>query len=189
MDTNFLLTVFPGRYFYRGGNPIVPVNGSFEDGNCSLAVTTCNEPTTSVLQDRIITTLTGLEGDMWASQLLTINTDSPSTDITFDFEATPGYVGVKRVEVVMFNCPEWGISVDTITLRGSNKTSSIRNILLNMSPTITSCDSLVRVCISRSVSSTLTALTLLFQLSPASTWVHLAEVSFYGAPWYYLSTR
>ena len=34
-------------------------------------------------------------------QLLTINEDSPTTDISFDFEATPGYVGVERVEVVM----------------------------------------------------------------------------------------
>ncbi len=171
--------VFPGRYFYRGGNPIISVNGSSEDGNCSLlATTTCIEPTTSFLQDGIIPTLTGLDGDMWASQLLTINTDSPTTDITFDFEAAPGYFGVRRVEVVMFNCPEWGISVDSITLYESTCGASIRNILATISPTITSCDSLVRVCISRSVSSTLTALTLRFHLSSASTWVHLAEVSF-----------
>ncbi len=95
------------------------VNGSSEDGNCSLIAATCNEPTTSVLQDGVIPTLTGLDGDMWASQLLTINGDSHTTPITFDFEAAPGYVGVERVEVVMFNCPEWGISVDSITLYGN----------------------------------------------------------------------
>ncbi len=98
------------------------VNGSSEDGNCSLLVTiTCNEPTTSVLQDGIIPTLTRLDGDMWASQLLTINTTRLTTHVTFDFQDTPGYVaiGVQRVEVVMFNCPEWGISVDSITLYGS----------------------------------------------------------------------
>ncbi len=166
---------------YRAGNPIMSVNGSSEDGNCSLILTTCNEPTTSVLQDGIIPTLTGLDGDMWASQLLTINRYSFTTDITFDFEFTQGYVGVQRVEVVMFNCPEWGISVDSITLYGSTTTTLIGSTRTTISPTITSCDSLVRVCISRPVSSTLTALTLRFQLSPASTWVHLAEVSFYGA--------
>ncbi len=118
---------------------------------------------------------------MWASQLLTINTDSSTTDIGFDFEATPGYVGVQRVEVVMFNCPEWGISVDSITLYGSTVVTSIGNVLATISPTITSCDSIVRVCscISRPVIFEL--LTLSFQLSSASTWVHLAEVSFYGA--------
>ncbi len=109
------------------------VNGSSEDGNRSLLATTiCNEPTTSVLQDGIIPTLTGLDGDMWASQLLTINTDSPTTDIdiSFYFEATPGYVGVKRVEVVMFNCPEWGISVDSITLYGSLQHHQLEMFLL-----------------------------------------------------------
>ncbi len=117
---------------------------------------------------------------MWASQLLTINTDSPTTDITFDFQPTPSYTGVERVEVVMFNCSEWGISVDAISLYGFTTTSSIGNFPATISPTITSCDSLVRVCISKSVSSTLTALTLRFHLSSASTWVHLAEVSFNG---------
>ncbi len=174
--------MFPGRYLYRGGDPsIMSVNGSSEDGNCSLTVNICNEPTTSVLQDGIIPILTGLDGDMWASQLLTISRDSLTTDITFDFEATPGYVGVERVEVVMFNCPEWGISVDIITIHGSTAATSIGSALTTITPTLTSCDSLVRVCISESVSSTLIALTLRFQLSPASTWVHLAEVSFYGA--------
>ncbi len=155
------------------------MNGSSRDGNCSLTLTArCREPTTSVLQDGIIPTLTELGGDMWASQLLTINTTDLTTDITFDFEATPGYVGVQTVEVVMFNCPEWGVSVDSISLHGS---TSIGNFLATISPNITSCDSLVRVCISRPVSSTLTALTLRFQLSSASTWVHLAEVTFYEA--------
>ncbi len=59
-------------------------------------------------------------GDMWASQLLTINTDSPTTYITFDFEATPGYVGVKRFEVVMFNCLDI-----SITIHGSTTAASI----------------------------------------------------------------
>ncbi len=133
-----------------------------------------NHATTSVLQDGIIPTLTGLDGDMWASQLLTINS---TTNITFDFQATPGYVGVERVEVVMVNCPEWGISVDSITLYGS--TTTTESNLATVSPNITSCDSLVRVCISKPVSFEL--ITLGFQLSPASTWMHLAEVTFYGA--------
>ncbi len=155
------------------------VNGSSENGNCSLIGTTiCNEPTTSVLQVGITPTLTGLDGDMWASQLLTINTTDLTTNITFAFQATSG---VKRVEVVMFNCPEWGISVDSISLHGSTTIASIGNVLATISPTITSCDSLVRVCIPRLVNSDLTALTLVFQLTLSSTWVHLAEVSFYGA--------
>ncbi len=166
------------------------VNGSSEDGNCNLTSSDrvrCREPTTSVLQDGNISTLTGLDGDMWACQLLTMNTSNSSIDITFNFRnITPSYEGLESVEVVMFNCPEWGISVDSISLFGSNNSGIIGNCLDNITLSNTSCASLVRVCISGSVNSsqtiinsTLTALTLRFQLSPASTWVHLAEVTFY----------
>ncbi len=81
----------------------------------------------------------------------------------------------------MFNCPEWGILVNSITLYGSTDIASNRNVLASISLNITSCDSLVRVCITSSVSSSFPVLTLGFNLSSASTWVHLAEVSFYGA--------
>ncbi len=182
--------MFPRLYLYPGGNPIMSVNGSSENGNCNLTSSArprCRESNTSVLQDGIIPTLTGLDGDMWASQLLAMNTTNSSIDITFNFRhIPPSYDGLERIEVVMFNSPEWGISVDSITLLESNN-NSFENRLVNISPTNTSCASLVRVCISGSVyssqtiiSSTLPVLTLRFQLSPASTWVHLAEVSFYG---------
>ncbi len=182
--------MFPRLYLYPDGNPIMSVNGSSEDGNCNLTSTArprCREPTTSVLQDGNISTLTGLDDDMWASQLLTMNTSNSSIDITFIFRnITPSYDGLESVEVVMFNCPEWGISVDNITLLGSNNNSRIiENRLVDISLTYTSCASLVRVCISLSsqklISSNLPVLTLSFQLSPDSTWVHLAEVTFYGA--------
>ena len=98
-----LLTVFPGSYIYRDGiNPIMSVNGSSEDGNCYLKLTLCNEPTTSVLQDGIIPTL---DGNMWASQLLTMNPTKSNINITFDFKDTQDYAELQRVEVVMFNCP------------------------------------------------------------------------------------
>ncbi len=66
-----IFLVFPDSYIYHdnGINPIMSVNGSSEDGNCNLKLTLCNEPTTSVLQDGIISTL---DGDMWASQLYSL---------------------------------------------------------------------------------------------------------------------
>ena len=46
------------------------MNGSSATGNCSnYANGACNDP---VLFDGHIPTLTGLDGDTWASQLLTI---------------------------------------------------------------------------------------------------------------------
>ena len=134
------------------------VNGSSSTGRCSsfnhsITRPICTTPTSSVLFDGNVPTLTGLDGDMWASRLLTINTTANTDEITFDFTTTPNYTGVKRVEVVMFNCPEWRISVRLIQLFSSTFTSGNRNFVTSISPTTTSCDSLVRVCISYNVSS------------------------------------
>ena len=164
------------------------VNGSNSTGRCSsrnfirsIKKQTCTIPTSSVLFDENVPTLTGLDGDMRASQLLTINTTANTAEITFDFTATPDYTGVKRVEVVMFNCPEWGISVTTIKLFSATFTSRSRTFVTSISPTATSCDSLVRVCLSHTVSSIRPVLNLIFILPSTSNWVHLAEVIFYAS--------
>ena len=162
------------------------VNGSSNTGRCSnfvpsLTRKNCVTPTTSVLFDGNVPTLTRLDGDMWASKLLTINTTANTANITFDFTDTPDYTGVGRVEVVMFNCPEWGISVRLIQLFSASSTSGSRTFVTSISPTTTSCDSLVRVCMPYTVSSTRPVITLAFNLPSTSNWVHLAEVTFYAS--------
>ena len=155
------------------------MNGSSATGNCSSVVTVsslsrCDAPTSSVLFNGNIPTLTGLDGDMWASQLLTLQTTnefrreivSEVTDV------------VARVEFVIFNCPEWGIStqvirLSTATTGGTRSSPQAFNV-----PTITSCDSLVRTCIARSITQPL--IILEFIPPPDSTWTHLAEVTFYS---------
>ena len=101
------------------------VNGSSAIGNCSsVAIFTSNElsrcdtPTSSVLFDGNIPTLTGLDGDMWASQLLTLQTTNQArSEIVFDFTgSTNSEFIVERVELVMFNCPERRVAVQTIRL-------------------------------------------------------------------------
>ena len=161
------------------------VNGSSNKGRCSIffpstTKQTCTTPNSSVLFDGNVPTLTGLDGDMWASQLLTTNITANKAEITFDFTATQDYNGVERVEVVMFNCPEWRISVRLIQLFSATYTSGNRNFVTTISPTITSCDSLVRVCISHTVSSYRPVFTLVFHLPLTSNWVYLAEVAFYA---------
>ena len=79
----------------------------------SQLLSRCNAPTSGVLFDDNIPTLTGLDGDMWASQLLTLQI---TTEIVSDFTDTPGYARMERVELVMFNCPEWGVAVQAIRL-------------------------------------------------------------------------
>ena len=162
------------------------VNGSNSTGRCSNFINsvtrqTCITPTSSVLFDGNVPTLTGLDDDMWASLLLTINTTDKTVNITFDFTDTPDYTGVGRVEVVMFNCPEWGISVRIIELFSATFTSGSRSFVRSIFPATTSCDSLVRACLSYSVSSTRPVLNLIFTPPSTSNWVHLAEVTFYAS--------
>ena len=173
--------VYPERYTFLTGTS---VNGSSPTGNCSRlqndsTMTTCfQSPNSGVLFDGRVPTLTGLDGDMWASQLLTINTMQPQTNVIFDFTDTPGYDRIERVEVVMFNCPKWGIASTTIFLLGAPARGQLFNFLyLTSVSSLTSCESLVRVCLSAFISQPLIGLQ--FTLDHDSDWVHLAEVTFY----------
>ena len=138
------LVIIPSAY--TSPTPATSVNGSSATGNCASSTSgtiTCADQASSVLFDGHIPILTGLDGNTWASQLLTIQTtaEATSVDITFDFHDTPDFTTVERVEVVMFNCPQWGIGVETIA--AIEHLTNIRHNTVN----ITSCDSLVRVCI------------------------------------------
>ena len=138
----------------------------------------CDVPTSSVLFDGNIPTLTGLGGDMWASQLLVLQLHNPNRrDIIFDFRGTPNYVGV---ELVMFNCPEWGIAVEVIELQGATSILGTASPRGSFRPTITSCDSLMRVCIISSLVTTETVTILQFTPATGSNRTYLAEVRFYG---------
>ena len=150
------------------------MNGSSATGNCSsishgVVTSTCTDPTSSVLFDGVIPTLTGLDGDMWASQLLTLQRPMPSINIDI---TTP----LSRVEVTMFNCPEWRISVQSISLRDNDGIVIGSSGDLN---SITSCDSLVRLCVPATAINPL-VVTAQFDLGTDSNWVHLAEVTFYN---------
>ena len=77
------------------------MSGSSVTGHCSSVSSTrvrstCTDPTSSVLFDGVIPTLTGLDGDMWASQLLTCTLQTTATRmrVLSDFTDTPGYVGL-----------------------------------------------------------------------------------------------
>ena len=94
------------------------VNGSSATGHCTgvARLSTryqCDDPTSSVVYDGHIPTLTGLDGNMWASQLLTINASNAS--LVFTFPGTPNFQ-VRRVEMVVFNCPQWEVSVQSVVL-------------------------------------------------------------------------
>ena len=171
--------LFPSQYAVFASG-VSTANGSSATGNCAdvssctSETLTCADPTSSVLFDdpRGMPILTGLEGDMWASQLLTIQTTASHIEMIFDFQDIMNFVRVERVEVVMFNCLQWGIEVQTIQALDQGQVIATVNL------DITSCESLVRVCLP--ASTTVPVITLRFSLSPGSDWVHLAEVSFWG---------
>ena len=172
----FVIVVYPGSYELNV--PAVSERGSSATGHCSNVSDSgrvCNAPRSSVLFDGI-PTLTGLEGDMWASQLLTLNTSTSSANITFDFTNPTDrngpvkvYAGVGVIEVVMFNCPARGIGARSMSVNVVD--ISIDNIAVSQS-----CEYLVRAC-SNDVSTLARQVTLNFinQLQH----VYLAEVTFY----------
>ena len=96
-----------------------------------------------------------------------------SAKVALDFVQTPNFVRVERIELIMFNCPQWGIGVQTIQVLDMEQT-----IIATDNPSITSCDSLVKICIP--ARSTSTMYIIRFSLSPDSDWVHLAELNFWG---------
>ena len=167
-----------------------PVNGSSPTGHCAdpwkaSHVVICRNPNSSVLFDGNIPTLTGLDGDMWASQLLTLNTsvllsvkevyEDMRTHIEFGFDLKD--VKLLRLEVVLFNCPDWGIATSTITFHSTNAYHPDYIRFKDIDPSLTSCDSLVRVCLP--IQSDNDGVLLRFESPPGSNWAHLAEVTFY----------
>ena len=178
-------TVPPSRYLYLTAET-VSENGSSQFGRCSSIShynahsSICEAPTSSVLFDDIIPTLTGLDGNMWANQLLTLQLNRPSgSEIIFDFTGMSNYEIVERVELVMFNCPEWGIAVQNIGIWRAQSISGPRNLAGAFFSTIASCDSLVRVCTS-SLDITTPVIHLQFIPATNSNRTYLAEVGFYG---------
>ena len=99
-----VFTAAPESYTLSSSE-IVSVNGSTQDGHCNCAslvspgMVICHMPhINSFLYDRVIPTLTELDGNEWAIGLLTPNTSVASTRITFDFTNIPAYGGVENVQ-------------------------------------------------------------------------------------------
>ena len=178
----FYYPVTPGEY--ELSNNVISENGSNATGFCSSLADSgrvCNAPLTSVLFDGI-PTLTGLDGDIWASELLTFNTSVSSASITFNFttaknkdgNALPMYTIVETIEVVLFNCPIRGIGTRNIAILGDG--TVIANVELNQNST--SCDYLVRACADTIISTSSPNITVHFYNFFQR--VYVAEISFYS---------
>lgn len=78
------------------------------------------------------------------------------------------------MEVSIFNCPQWGMGVSSITVANGGSTLAVLNT--HSSP---SCSSLITAC-TEQISTTNSILNLRFQLSQSSTWLLVAEIKFYS---------
>ncbi len=118
--------VLPSSFHVTQGSE---VNGSSPVGNCTdvslvqmiggnFTQFLCSQPTSSVLFDGNIPTLTGLDGNMWARELLTLYTTGSSVEVDLSGNKQD-LVGVNRLEISMFNCPEWGIGAGSISFFNS----------------------------------------------------------------------
>ena len=136
----------------------------------------CNAARSSVLFDSI-PTLTGLAGDMWASQLLTLNTSTSTASITFDFTSGTNqptvFVGIELIEVVMFNCPAREIGTNNVQVSANGQVAD--NIAVSES-----CDYLVRGC-STAISLSLSTRAITLSFRKTYPRLYFAEITFYSS--------
>ena len=140
---------------------------------------------TSVVVDNTILPLSGLDGDQWARDLYTVERGSTTfISIGFDFGTS---VRVRRVELVLFNCPQWSIRVGSIEIYADSSTNFPRSdpasVGVNVGSRlldnrVNSCENLYRVCVSLSGAQVPTYY-IVFPNTAGSDRVYLAETIFY----------
>lgn len=142
----------------------------------------CSRPCSSVLFNRDIPILYSPNNNIWASRLLTLDASRTHPRIVAFFSVGNYRTRMDRVEIVMFHCPEWGIGVERITLFYPVQYHDIRGFTVRKNVTITSCNSLVRVCIMCTGTCDVISehhLDLIFHPDTHADWLHIAEVTFY----------
>ena len=166
---------------------VLAVNGSSAIGHCPDVTpnidsfSTCSSPASSVLFDGVIPTLTALDGNTWATQLMILQSSLYGSS-SFHIYSSFANTSIGRVEVVLFNCPQWDISVYSIhvAVLHSGYFSYDNAIYYDYHtiayPTVFSCDSLVKVCIPLNTTSALTGIRLYFETFHYN---NNTEVSFY----------
>jgi hypothetical protein len=102
-------------------------------------------------------------------------------DIFFDFTSVPNYVGVERIELVMFNCPEKGTSVQNIAILTAASLLETPSQLATFNVPMTSCDSLVRACSPQVITESVIYLRFNPLPAPLFARAYLAEVEFIHA--------
>ena len=172
----FISSVIPS--YYLAATDPMDTGYCFSATATKLMSTNCSQPATSVLFDgdtsADVSTLNDTNG---VPGILSLDRFG-SKAVTFDFTHTPRYEGIKRIELVVFNCKVFRTVREVIVLEAATP-DGVHDLLqvMNVRDAISTCDSLVRICVSQRIM--LPVLTLQFVLSQPRGRVHLAEVTFH----------
>jgi hypothetical protein len=153
-----------------------PINGSSATALCSNLSATdsldsfqCNTPDSSILFDGKLPQHIWYNNsdNSWARLFFTAQQtiDRRKHVMHFDFTGQPDYAGVGMVELVVFNCPDWGIYLKAVSLEEGATYTTERQ----------SCASLVTVCFPLQTLKRQFTIEFIFL-----QWMHLAEIVFYG---------
>ena len=120
--------------------------GSPVNGGCSSISGTNNEicDGTSVLNDGILPALSGVSNDsasQWASELFTMRR-SGTDQIAVSLELPSGPTH-DRVELAVFNCPQWGIYAPRVIV----EIAGVSAIVANATLPDESCEYLLKFCV------------------------------------------
>ena len=165
------------------------MNGSSSNGGCSDVVngSVCgnlSDGGTSNLTDCNVPYLETLQDD-WAAGLFTVNRSGQSS-LYIGFKLHE-YFNLTKVELDLFNCPEWGIAAPSITVYTYSSFNFDRDAAKNLSlgsttDAATSCNSTVTVCIPLQLPQNPQCIYIIdftFNNTPDNIqWVHIAEVRF-----------
>ena len=173
---------------------LVSIFGSQENGSCSMILSEVQCIGTSVLNDGHIPPLNGITSNQissWAKKLFTLERPLDGRQMVVAFEVeNPNH---DRVELAVFNCPEMGISLPTVSVffdssfrpdrQTGNRDPGI--VIIQQLPlSMTSCEHLLVFCLKYPpvpVPAPKHFINLVFPVvlsSANSTYVFLGEVTF-----------
>ena len=153
------------------------------NGGCSSISETnsgiCNG--TSVLNDGILPALSGVSSDpasQWANELFTMNR-SGTEEILVSVQLPPGNIIHDRVELSVFNCPQWGIYAPQVMVYIAISFNGNSLILIaDVTLPDESCEYLLRFCVPFNQGVSIQNLNLVFPYQNNSEFVFLGEIAF-----------
>ena len=159
--------------------------GSPVNGGCSSISETdseiCNG--TSVLNDGVLPALSGVSSDpasQWANELFTMNR-SGTDRIDVSVQLPPDNINYDRVELSVFNCPQWGIYAPQVMVYATGSLNgTILQLFADATLSAESCGYLLKFCVSFNGATSIPYLNLVFPYQNNSNFVFLGEITLVG---------